>query len=52
MAVDEIQDFIEQQQHGCICSGEYIGQCSGSRWRGFRGITEGSNALIACQLAG
>ena len=49
--VDEVQNFVEQQQHGSLCGCEYFGERVGSRRRGPRCFAECRNAPITGQLA-
>ena len=51
MTVEEVQHFIEQQQHGRIRRGEHPGQRLGSRRRGLSGGAERCDTPIARQLA-
>ena len=50
MAVDEVQNFVEEQQHGGLCGGEHPRQRLGPRRRGPRRAAERCDALIARQL--
>ena len=52
VAVDKVQDLIEQQQHWCFRGSEHFSQCLSSRRCSPRGSAERIDALLTRYLAG
>ena len=52
MAVDEVEDLVEQQQHGSIGGGEHLVQSLGSRRRGRGGGAKGQRRPVRRPVGG
>ena len=52
VAIDEVQHFIEQQQHWRIRHSEHLGERFSSRWCRFSRVAECGYALFSGNLAG